>query len=82
MAATVTMYSTPWCGYCHRLKTQLQRAGIGYVDVDIDQDAAAADHVMAVNGGNRTVPTVVFPDGRALTNPSVAEVRAWLARSA
>jgi len=39
----------------------------------------AADYVMQVNGGNQTVPTVVFPDGTAATNPSLAEVKARLA---
>ena len=39
-AGTITMFSTPWCGYCKRLKTQLDRAGIGYAEVDIEQDHA------------------------------------------
>ena len=75
----LTMYSTPWCGYCHRLGRQLEREGISFQVVDVEQDAAAAEYVMSVNGGNRTVPTVVFPDGSALTNPSVAQVRERLA---
>jgi mycoredoxin len=79
MPARVTMYSTTWCGYCYRLKSQLKRAGIGYAEVDIETDPAAADYVMAVNGGNQTVPTVVFADGSALTNPSLAQVRDRLA---
>ena len=75
----LTMYTTPWCGYCARLKAQLQREGIEYAEIDIERDAGAAEVVMAVNGGNQTVPTVVFPDGAALTNPSVADVKAQLA---
>jgi mycoredoxin len=71
----LTMYSTSWCGYCHRLKSQLDREGIGYDVVDIERDPAAAEFVMSVNGGNQTVPTLVFPDGSALTNPSVAQVK-------
>lgn len=71
---TVTMYSTPWCGYCRRLKRQLDEAAIGYTEVDIEQHPEAAAIVEQVNGGNQTVPTVVFPDGSALTNPSLAEV--------
>jgi mycoredoxin len=74
----VTIFSTPWCGYCRRLKDQLDREGVAYVEVDIDADPAAAETVMAVNRGNQTVPTLVFADGTALTNPSVAEVRAHL----
>jgi mycoredoxin len=76
---TFTMYSTPWCGYCHRLKGQLDREGIAFEVVDIEQDPSAADLVMSVNGGNRTVPTLVYADGTAQTNPSLAQVKAKLA---
>jgi mycoredoxin len=76
---TVTMYSTPWCGYCRRLKGQMEREGIRYAEVDIEQDPTAADYVMSVNGGNQTVPTLVFPDGSALTNPTLAQVKQRLA---
>ncbi len=75
----VTMYTTSWCGYCLRLKDGLRRAGIEFHEVDIERQDGAADLVMKVNGGNQTVPTLVFPDGTALTNPSVAEVQAQLA---
>ena len=71
----VTMYSTTWCGYCRRLSSQMDREGIAYDVVDIERDEDAAVYVMQVNGGNQTVPTVVFPDGTAATNPSIAEVR-------
>jgi mycoredoxin len=82
MTAQITMYSTPWCGYCKRLKGQLERASIEYAEVDIEQRPEAADYVMAVNNGNQTVPTVTFPDGSALTNPSLAQVQAKLAAAA
>jgi mycoredoxin len=75
----LTMYSTPWCGYCHRLKSQLEREGIGYKVVDIEEDLAAAEYVMSVNGGNQTVPTIRFPDGSAMTNPSIIQVKQHLA---
>lgn len=75
MSQSVTMYSTTWCGYCQRLKAQMDREGIAYTEVDIEQDPSAADFVMSVNGGNQTVPTVVFPDGSARTNPSIGEVK-------
>ena len=79
MSAQFTMYSTPWCGYCHRLKGQLDREGIAFEVVDIEQDPAAADVVMAANGGNQTVPTLVYSDGSAQTNPSLAQVKAKIA---
>jgi mycoredoxin len=76
------MYTTPWCGYCHRLKGQLDREGIAYELVDIEQVPGAADVVMAVNGGNQTVPTLVYADGSAQTNPSLAQVKQKLAATA
>jgi mycoredoxin len=75
----LTVYSTTWCGYCVRLKKMLDRAGIEYAEVNIEEDEAAAELVENVNGGNRTVPTVVFPDGAALTNPSIDQVKQRLA---
>jgi mycoredoxin len=77
-AAPLTMYTTTWCGYCVRLKRQLTAQGIAFVEVDVEQDPAAAALVEQVNGGNRTVPTLVFPDGTAATNPTIAQVRSRL----
>ncbi len=76
--AQVTMYSTTWCGYCRRLKIQLDAAGVAYDEVNIERDPDAAEFVQSVNGGNRTVPTLRFADGSALTNPSLAQVTAKL----
>lgn len=75
MTPALTMYTTTWCAFCKRLKRQLAADGIEMAEVDIEQDPAAADYVMSVNGGFQTVPTVVFPDGSALTNPSAATVK-------
>ncbi len=75
----VTMYSTQWCGYCHRLRSQLDREGIRYEVVDIEKVPDAAFIVEQVNGGNQTVPTLVYSAGSAQTNPSVAQVKAKLA---
>ena len=80
--STVTMYTTSWCGYCVRLKKLMQREGIEYAEVNIEVDETAADVVMQANGGNRTVPTLVFADGAALTNPSIDQVKAQLVQSA
>ena len=38
-AGTITMFSTPWCGYCRGLKTGLDREGIAYTEVDIERQA-------------------------------------------
>jgi mycoredoxin len=79
MSGTVTMYSTPWCGYCHRLKGQMEREGISYEVVDIEEHPEAAAFVESVNNGNQTVPTLVYSDGSAQTNPSMIQVKEKLA---
>ena len=77
--SAVTMYTTSWCGFCFRLKKMLKAEGISFKEVDIEADPAAAEFVASVNGGNQTVPTLKFPDGSTLTNPSRADVKAKLA---
>ncbi len=77
--SSFTMYTTQWCGYCHRLQGQLSREGIAYEVVDIERAPEAAEIVERVNNGNQTVPTLVYADGSAHTNPSVAAVKAKLA---
>jgi mycoredoxin len=72
---TITMFSTSWCGYCNRLKKQLDAKGIGYTEVNIEEVDGTAELVEKLNGGNRTVPTVIYPDGSAATNPSAAQVK-------
>ncbi len=76
---TFTMYSTPWCGYCHRLKSQLDREGIPFEMVDIEQQPDAVQIVESANNGNQTVPTLVYSDGTAQTNPSLVQVKQKLA---
>jgi len=61
---------------------RLDREGIAYSVVDIEQDPTAAEFVMSVNGGNQTVPTVRFPDGTTLTNPTIIDVKAQLETAA
>ncbi|MFC8531702.1 mycoredoxin [Nocardia sp. NPDC057227] len=73
------MYSTTWCGYCRRLKKQLDENGITYAEVDIEQDPASAEFVGSVNNGNHVVPTVKFADGSTATNPTLVDVKRILA---
>lgn len=82
VAGAVTMYSTTWCGYCRRLKSQLDSAGIGYTEVNIEEHPDAATLVEQANGGNQTVPTLQFPDGTWASNPSLADVKTRLAAAA
>ena len=75
----LTMYTTTWCGFCKNLKRQLGKVGVEISEVDIERDEAAAEFVMRVNGGNQTVPTLLFPDGSTMVNPSAGQVQAKLA---
>ena len=75
----VTMYTTHWCGYCRRLRGQLDREGIAYDVVNIEDLPEAAEIVESANDGLQTVPTLVYVDGTAQTNPSLAQVQDKLA---
>ncbi len=68
--ARLKIYTTPWCGDCRMAKAVLDRAGVGYEEIDLDHDAEAVATVLAINGGYTTVPTIVMPDGRVLVEPS------------
>jgi len=80
------IYTTTWCGHCRMARAVLDQAGIDYEEVDIDHDPGAAATVVAINGGHRTVPTILFPDGRVSVEPSrpqlVAALRTGVSRKA
>lgn len=75
-AGMVTMYATRWCGDCRRARRWLDAHGIAYTMIDIDRDAQAAAYVMQINGGMRSVPTIVFSDGSILVEPTSRELAA------
>lgn len=66
----LTVYATSWCGDCHRVRSFLDRHEVEYRWVDIDETPGAEQLVLAVNRGNRSVPTLVFPDATTMTEPS------------
>jgi len=70
----LTIYTTEWCGYCQRLKKQLASLEVEFVEINIEEHPEAAQIVEKVNEGNQTVPTLVFSDGTAMTNPSAQSV--------
>ena len=78
MNEPVTMYTTTWCGYCRRLKRQMEDEGIAFQEVDVDENHQYDDRIIAATGGYRTVPTVEA-GGALLVNPTLREVRAALA---
>lgn len=76
-ASSIIMYATRWCGDCRRAKRWFDAHHLSYEVIDIDRDQAAAAYVMQVNQGMRSVPTIVFPDGSVLVEPTVRELDAW-----
>ena len=66
----LTIYTTPWCGDCWMAKTVLDRAGVGYREIDINHNPEAVATVLGINGGYTAVPTIVLADGRVLVEPS------------
>jgi mycoredoxin len=80
--ATITMYSTTWCGDCRRARRVFADFGVSYLEVNIEDNENAAELVQTLNNGLRSVPTIVFPDGGILVEPSNAALAAVLARYA
>ncbi len=74
----IVVYGTLWCSDCRRATRLLDQAGKPYTFINIETDAQAAAYVMQVNRGNQSVPTIVFPDGSILVEPSNAELQAKL----
>lgn len=75
----IKMYGTQWCGDCLRVKQLFSREKIAYDWIDIEQDAAACAYVEKVNGGYKSVPTLLFPDGSTLVEPDNATLLKKLA---
>jgi thioredoxin reductase (NADPH) len=75
---TITMYGTSWCQDCKRAKKFFGEHRVPYEFVDVDQDAEGLRLVENVNSGKRIIPTIFFPDGSVLVEPSNAELSAKL----
>ena len=74
----ITVYGAPWCPDCRRSKSFLMEQRIPFAWVDIDQDRDGLRFVEELQGGGRTIPTIVFPDGSHLLEPSNADLAAKL----
>jgi mycoredoxin len=70
----ITIYGTSWCGGSRRIRLICERNNIPYTWIDMENDEEAARYVERVNNGNRSVPTVVWPDGSLLVEPSENEI--------
>ncbi len=80
-ANTLVMYTTSWCGDCIVTKRALTKLEVPFHEVNIEADPAAAAYVMQVNGGRRSVPTLVYNgDAASLSNFSRAKLDTFLTR--
>ena len=70
----ISIYGTRWCGDCRRTRKILDDNNINYIFIDIDLDKDGEKFVVATNHGNRSVPTIVFPDGSVLIEPGNYEL--------
>jgi mycoredoxin len=75
----ITVYGTTWCGDCKRAIRVLNQHQWPYQYIDIEQDDTARQYVEEVNQGNRSVPTIIFPDGSVMVEPSSATLAEKLA---
>ena len=78
MEQTVTMYTTTWCGYCRNTKRYLDRKGVPYREIDIEEHPEYGDRIEELTGGYRIVPTLEI-GGKLMVNPSRQEIDAALA---
>ena len=72
------MYGAEWCGDCRRSKRFLDLNNVAYEYVDVEADATASDKVIEINGGQRSIPVIIFEDGTHLTEPSDAALKSKL----
>lgn len=76
--SAVVVFGATWCGHCHRLRGQLDRAGIAYESIDVDEHPQVLSLLGAVNDGAWLLPTVIVDSRTALVNPTVQQVAAAL----
>ncbi len=74
----IVMYGAEWCGDCRRSKRFMDSNNIAFEYINVDEDAAAADKVLEINGGMKSIPVIVFEDGTHLTEPSDIDLKAKL----
>ncbi len=77
----IVMYAVDWCPDCKRAKIFMERQQIQYLMVNVDEDPQGASFIKGVNHGNRSVPTIVFPDGSIMIEPSTDQLREKFSQS-
>ncbi|CAB4594425.1 unannotated protein [freshwater metagenome] len=74
----IVMYGAEWCGDCRRSKRFLDSNNVAYEYINIEEDAAATEKVIEINGGMKSIPVIIFEDGSHMTEPSDIDLKAKL----
>lgn len=74
----ITIYTRPWCGSVMRVKRWLEQRDIPYAEIDITKDQESARHVEELNGGNQSVPTLLFDGVHVATEPNSRDLERLL----
>ena len=72
---TITLYISKWCAHSMSVEGFLDRNGIRVHKIKIDGDNEARERLIEINEGYASVPTLIFPDGTKLTEPSLSQLR-------
>lgn len=75
MTDIIKVYSTAWCPDCIAAKSVLKSMNVEFEDINIEEVPGSADIVLELNDGNRTVPTIIFPDGSVMSEPRITDLR-------
>ena len=70
----IKLYGAEWCPDCHRSRNYLDSQSVAYEYVNVDDNEDAQNYVKQVNDNRLIIPTIVFPDGSVLVEPSNAEL--------
>jgi mycoredoxin len=79
--AQIVMYAVEWCPDCRRAKFFFKRKKIEVLEVDVNVDKKAEEFVKGLNNGNRSVPTIILPDGSMMVEPSTEELESKFSQS-
>ncbi len=79
--AQIVMYSVEWCPDCRRAKFFFKRKKIEVLEVDVNADKKAEAFVKEINNGFRSVPTIIFPDGSKMVEPSSTDLETKFSQS-
>ena len=71
----IVMYTTKYCSDCLRAKKFFEENNVPYKNIGLENNPEATEYVMKINNGFQSVPTIVFPDGSILIEPSWEELR-------